>query len=272
MGFLKQEKVGSLIFAAGRGSRMKEFDGNKTLLPLIPHISPFKGDRPILLNIIANLPDGPKAVVINYRSEEVVKVTHGIPLQYILQPELNGTGGALLAARAFLERDDYEKLIITMGDVPLVSPSTYLKLSRALDLEDFVILAFSPSDKKQYGLLGIRGRYVERIVEHKYWSILSCEKQSELFLANAGIYAGRREIILGYLPAMESRPHVVLKNINGLEKEIREYFITDLVEIMRADGRSTGYIVAQDEQEVMGVDDLAALTRAQEIFSARLER
>jgi len=35
---------------------------------------------------------------------------------------------------------------------------------------------------------------------------------------------------------------------------------------MREDGLSTGYIVAEDEEEVMGVDDLEALERAQEIY------
>ncbi|MFC1891484.1 MobA-like NTP transferase domain containing protein, partial [Thermodesulfobacteriota bacterium] len=52
----------SIIFAAGRGSRMKEYDGNKTLLPLIPDESPYKGTCPILVEIIKNLPPGPKAL------------------------------------------------------------------------------------------------------------------------------------------------------------------------------------------------------------------
>ena len=62
----------SLILAAGRGSRMKEFHGSKTLLPLIPRESPYKGDRPIILEILNNLPSGPKAVVVNHRKEDVI--------------------------------------------------------------------------------------------------------------------------------------------------------------------------------------------------------
>jgi len=37
---------------------------------------------------------------------------------------------------------------------------------------------------------------------------------------------------------------------------------------MHDDGLSVGYILAEDEEEVMGVDDLAALTRAQEIYGS----
>ena len=34
------------------------------------------------------------------------------------------------------------------------------------------------------------------------------------------------------------------------------------------DGLSIGYILAEDEEEVMGVDDLVALTRAQKIYES----
>ena len=39
---------------------------------------------------------------------------------------------------------------------------------------------------------------------------------------------------------------------------------------MHDDGLSVGYFLAEDEEEVMGVDDLAALLRAQEIYKSRL--
>jgi len=37
---------------------------------------------------------------------------------------------------------------------------------------------------------------------------------------------------------------------------------------MHDDGLSVGYIIAEDEEEVMGVDDLEALTRVQEIYKS----
>jgi len=57
----------SLILAAGRGSRMEGFEGNKTLLPLVPEKSPFEGKQPILLHILNSLPVGPRAVVVNHK-------------------------------------------------------------------------------------------------------------------------------------------------------------------------------------------------------------
>ena len=42
--------------------------------------------------------------------------------------------------------------------------------------------------------------------------------------------------------------------------------ITDLIEYMVEDGLSVGCLIAEDENETMGIDDLFALKKAQEIF------
>ena len=105
--------------AAGRGSRMKEYSGNKTLLPLIAEDSPFYGSRPILRHIIENLPEGPKTIVVNYQKEAVIKATGSMGIYFCDQPILNGTGGALLAAEAFIRQSDSDNIIITMGMCPL---------------------------------------------------------------------------------------------------------------------------------------------------------
>jgi bifunctional N-acetylglucosamine-1-phosphate-uridyltransferase/glucosamine-1-phosphate-acetyltransferase GlmU-like protein len=262
--------VGSLIFAAGKGSRMEGFEGNKTLLPLEPGPSPFEGRSPILLNIIANLPPGPKAVVVNHRKEDIERATRALDITYILQPETNGTGGALLASRGFLERGNFETLLITVGDAPFVRLSTFTRLAAAATTNDLVILAFSPSDRKQYGLLDIREGSVKAIIEYKYWSRLEPAQKDSLRLANAGIYGAKRKSVLRFLPELESRPHKVVKKREGVEREIKEYFITDLVEIMCSEGASVGYVEAQEETEVMGIDDLAALQTAQRIFASGL--
>lgn len=48
--------------------------------------------------------------------------------------------------------------------------------------------------------------------------------------------------------------------------EVEEFFITDLVELMKDNGLKVGFALAEDENEVMGVDDLPSLLTAQEIF------
>jgi bifunctional UDP-N-acetylglucosamine pyrophosphorylase/glucosamine-1-phosphate N-acetyltransferase len=259
----------SVILAAGRGSRMKEFEGNKTLLPLIPGRSPFEGTHPILLHILRSLPPGPKAVVVNYKKEEVIDATRGLALTYCEQPKLNGTGGALLAAQKFIEKQECDTLIITMGDVPLVRSTTYRALIKNLEDKSLVILAFRPESKKQYGVLEIDRGNVCRIVEWKYWKRFSGERQRTFETCNSGIYAARKEDLLRYLLVLASRPHKVRKEIDGKPAEMKEYFITDLVEYMHEGGLAVGYMIARNEEEVMGVDDAPSLVKAQQIFRNR---
>ena len=261
-------KTASVILAAGRGSRMKGYSGNKTLLPLLPNKSFYEGSRPILFHILANLPLGPKAVVVNHKKDDVIKATRDLDLTYHEQPELNGTGGALLATLAFLETEDYDRLIITMGDVPFVKRNTYMELVRMLRDHALIVLGFRSKSRKQYGLIEADGNRVRKITEWKYWKKYPEKKQQKLQVCNSGIYAAKKEVLLRYLPVLASRPHLVEKEVNGRLSSVKEYFITDLIEYMHDDGLSVGYILAEDEEEVIGVDDLAALTRVQEIYES----
>ncbi len=245
---------------------MKGYGGNKTLLPLIPEDSPYSGKRPILLHIIENLPPGPKAVVVHHRKEDIREATRQLDITYSEQPVLNGTGGALLAARPFLEKQDYKNLLITMGDVPFVARRTCISLLGALESHDLVVLGFMPEDKKQYGVLEIKGNHVHRIVEWKYWKNFPAEEQKRLRICNSGIYAAKKDSLLQTLRVLAARPHVVQKEVDGILCDQEEYFITDLVEYLAQEGHSVGYIVSNDENEVMGIDDLPALLRAQKIY------
>ena len=259
-------KTASLILAAGRGSRMKGYSGNKTLLPLNPQKSSYDGTSPFLLQILTNLPPGPKAVIVNHKKDDVIKATRDFGVTYREQPELNGTGGALLAAVDFIEAETFESIIITMGDVPFVKTDTYTELIETLKNHALVVLGFKPASRKQYGLLELTGDQVEKIIEWKYWKTYPEVRKQALRICNSGIYSVRGDRLIDYLKVLASRPHVVQKEINGRLEDVKEYFITDLVEYMHEDGLSTGYILAEDEGEVMGVDDPDALKRVQAIY------
>lgn len=262
----KNIKTASLILAAGKGSRMEGFSGNKTLLPLLPKTSSFQGTHPVLLQILKQLPPGPKALVVHHKKEQILEATRSFGLTYCEQPVLNGTGGALLAAREFLRDQKDGHAIITMGDVPFVRTETYDKLVKALTQFSLAILGFSPDDKKQYGVLEVDGDRVKKIIEWKYWNTYTQKRQDSFQICNSGIYAFRTNDLIEYLPLLEKRPHIVLKERDGKLVEVEEFFITDLIEFMHQDDLKVGYVMAGDENEVMGVDDLLALKKAQEIF------
>ena len=160
-----KKQTASVILAAGRGTRMEGFDGNKTLLPLAPHGSPFEGAHPILVHILQSLPQGPKAVVVHHRKEAVMALTRPFGVTYCEQERLNGTGGALLAARSFIAEAKADHVIVTMGDVPLVSRATYERITDRLDKSSFVVLGFRP--RQQEAIRGSRNRSRPRDADHR---------------------------------------------------------------------------------------------------------
>jgi bifunctional UDP-N-acetylglucosamine pyrophosphorylase / glucosamine-1-phosphate N-acetyltransferase len=258
--------VASIIMAAGRGSRMQGYDGNKTLLPLVPGSSVFVGSHPILMHLMENLPAGPKALIVNHCKDQVMTTTQGTGAVYCDQPVLNGTGGAILAAGEYVNAQRVSHVIITMGDVPFVQKQTYDRLVDGLGTHELMILGFSPDDKKQYGMLEIEKGKVKKITEWKYWKDYPSARQDSLTVCNSGIYAARRSALVSYLPILASRPQIVKKKINGKMTDIQEYFFTDLIEFMVKDGKRVGLHVVDDELETMGIDDLAALKKAQTIY------
>jgi bifunctional UDP-N-acetylglucosamine pyrophosphorylase / glucosamine-1-phosphate N-acetyltransferase len=252
----------NIVFAAGKGTRMRCYAGNKTLLPLIAKGSIYEGDHPLLLEVMQNLPAGPVGIVVNHCAADVEWATRDFPVTYIPQPLTNGTGGALLAARGFLEASSQEAVIITMGDVPLIRRLTYERLIAKLEEEPLVILAFEPRNRAQYGMLEMDGERVLRIVEWKYWRTYAPDRQAQLRFCNAGVYAARRSVLLHYLDRLAGQPHQVKKQRGDEWVIVEEYFLTDLVELMRGDGLSVGWNLA-GEEEVTGVDTPEVLQTVQ---------
>jgi bifunctional UDP-N-acetylglucosamine pyrophosphorylase/glucosamine-1-phosphate N-acetyltransferase len=263
----QEEHAAAVIFAAGYGSRMKGFTGNKVLLPLIPESHPFIGRHPMIVEIIENLPAGPKTLVVHHRRQEVIGVTRDLGVSYCEQSVPNGTGGAIIAAKDFIEGITQDYLIITMGDVPFVKRATYHRLIASLEDRDLVVLGFKPMDRAQYGLLEIEGAAVKRITEWRYWREYPLERLVRFEVFNAGIYGAKRQSLLYYTRELEKRPHRVRKERGGRMRTVEEYFITDLVELMTNDGLTVGFTVTEEEQEVMGIDTVEDLILAQRIFA-----
>ena len=111
---------------------------------------------------------------------------------------------------------------------------------------------------------------VVKVTEWKYWKEYAPERRERLRVFNAGIYAGDRGVILEFLKDLEAHPHFVEKRRGGRTVSVKEYFITDLVELMTNEGIAVGCHICEDETEVMGVDDPNALEMVQREYSKRL--
>jgi bifunctional N-acetylglucosamine-1-phosphate-uridyltransferase/glucosamine-1-phosphate-acetyltransferase GlmU-like protein len=163
---------------------------------------------------------------------------------------------------------DSETVIITMGDAPLIKPSTYQGLVDELYSFDIVVLGFSPREKKQFGLLITEKGLVKDIVEWKYWKNWKDEDIENHSICNAGIYAFKRNVLLALMGKLKDKGHVVEKEIDGEIITFEEYFMTDLIKIANDEKHKVGFVVTESETEAMGVDDPEALKLVQIYFAS----
>lgn len=148
----------AVILAAGNGTRMRPltYDIPKPMLPL--------NGKPIIDYTLSFLPSciDEVVIVINYLGEHIKKYLgnsyKGIPIRYVFQESLNGTGGALYSCKDILE----DKFLVVMGD-----DLYYYKDLERIVKEDLAILVFEVNNSTSLGVLKIdeKGNLVE-IVEN----------------------------------------------------------------------------------------------------------
>src|SRR3954469_20453191 len=157
----------ALVMAAGHGTRMY------SSLPKVLH--PVCGVPMLHWVVEAAQEAGADRVVCITRPDS--GVTEGLPpsVEAAEQAEGEGTGSAILAARAAIEQS--ERVLILSGDVPLTAPSTVHALIEVHVKRDAsaTLLTTELDDPAGYGRIVGDGELVERIVETKYTDGISEE-------------------------------------------------------------------------------------------------
>lgn len=231
--------IAAIILAAGKGTRMKS-DTHKVLHPI--------AGRPMLLHLIDSvkaLGAGREVVVVGAGKEQVEAAVHPLGVETAEQAEQLGTGHAVRMAEAALAGFEGDVLIL-YGDVPLVTPETMRRMIDALHGEgdpSVVVLGFRPADPGAYGrvIVGADGR-LDKIVEYKD----ATPEERAVTLCNSGLMAVRGTDLFRLLGK--------LRNDNAAG----EYYLTDLVELAREEGRfSVG--IETDAVEVAGVNSRGEL-------------
>jgi len=235
----------AIILAAGLGTRMK------SALPKTLH--PIAG-RSMLHHLLASCADAFDriVVVVGPDMEQVAKAAH--PYKVVVQHERLGTAHAALQAEA--EFGDGEVAVL-YADNPLIKTAT---LNRLLDRRRagdaaLTLLAMRPADPAKYGRVITEGEYVSRIVE---WADASAEERA-IGLCNAGVLCGHATQMRDWLRRVRN------DNSKG------EYYLTDLVELARADGGRVAAVEAPAD-ELRGVNSRGELAEAEACVQADLRR
>jgi len=255
---LPYRPLSAVVLAAGEGTRMRS---------ATPKVLHSLCGRPMLLHVLDTLVELPLeriVVVVGHGAERVTKTLHEqlateITLEFVEQRVQRGTGDAVsVGLTAFADEfgTDDDVLVLT-GDTPLLRADTLADLATEHRLADAAatLLTAVLDDATGYGRVVRDGRgNVERIVEEPDAN----PAEREIAEVNPSIYCFRRAFLAPALRRLSP------ENAQG------EYYLTDVVGVLRQAGHVVLGIPAADPTEALGVNDRAQLAVAEAILRQRV--
>lgn len=239
----------AVILAAGQGTRMKS-----KLYKVLHSVC----GKPMVEHVVDNIYslDVNRIVTIVGHGAEKVKEQLGEKSEYVLQSEQLGTAHAVMQAEPILGSLEGTTLVIC-GDTPLIRPETMKALLEHHNEQHAkaTILTAIADDPTGYGrILRNEEGQVAQIVEHKD----ATEDQRRVTEINTGTYCFDNKALF------EALKHVNNDNAQG------EYYLPDVIEILKQKGETVAAFVCGDFDETLGVNDRIALSQAEEIMRKRI--
>ncbi|QAV21621.1 bifunctional UDP-N-acetylglucosamine diphosphorylase/glucosamine-1-phosphate N-acetyltransferase GlmU [Paenibacillus chitinolyticus] len=244
-------KLMAIVLAAGQGKRMKS-----KLYKVLHSVC----GKPMVGHVLDTLEhiQTEKTIVIVGHGAEAVKGYLGDRAEYALQEQQLGTGHAVLQAKDVIGAEDGVTFVVC-GDTPLVRPETLEKMLLLHKEKGAAgtILTAEMTDATGYGRI-IRGEggRVDRIVEQK-----DCSPEE----------AAVREINTGTYCFDNHKLFEALENVKN-ENAQGEYYLTDVVGILKNAGEIVEAYCTPDEAEAIGVNDRIALSEAETLMRQRINR
>jgi len=239
-----------VIIAAGEGTRMR------SSLPKVLH--PLCGRPLILWPVAAALEAGAGKVVVvdNPKRRLEDRLPDGVVLA--VQPEPNGTGGAVAAAGEHIDPDS--TVIVLAGDVPLITAEAIANLVKAHEESGAAgtMATMEPDDPAQYGRV-VRDREgnVEKVVEVKAEGDATPD-QLAIREVNTGVYAFDGAALLAALDQIDS------DNAQG------ELYLPDVLPKLKDAGKTIAAHLVTDHTLTLGVNDRVQLAEIRVLAQQRI--
>lgn len=238
-----------VVLAAGQGVRMKS-ELPKVLFSLC--------GQPMVRYAVVALRDAGVAepVVVVGEHAAAIEAVLGPHVRYARQPVPQGTGDALRAALPLLPQQG--DLLVTCADMPLLTGTTLTALAQWHQRSGAAITVLTAQlpNPQGYGRLVRDEGKVVAIVEEKD----ADPAQKQIHEVNTGVYCFRLQDVrplLGQLTA---------ENAQG------EYYLTDLVAGIVAQGGKVETLAVEDLDEAIGVNDRWQLAQVQQRLQQRILR
>ena len=244
--------VAVIVLAAGEGTRMK------SQVPKVLH--PLCG-RSMLGHALATameLRPSRLVVVAGHGREQVTDEARGISpgVTVVVQERLGGTGHAVRMVTEALGQLTGTVLVM-YADMPLLRPRTLADLLRRHETgnDAVTVLTANVADPHGYGrIIRDASGQLTGIVEEAD----ATGAQRQITEINSGCYAFDGPLL------SDAIKRIATDNAQGQE------YLTDVVTILRADGHRVGTLIAENAEEIAGVNDRVQLARARRTLNDRL--
>ena len=238
-----------IILAAGKGTRMKS--------SLYKVLHPVCG-KPMVEHVVEKLEKAhaDKIVTIVGCGAEMVKDVLQDRCEYALQAEQLGTGHAVLQAEAALAAEEGTTIVLC-GDTPLITEETINQLMETHQKAGAkaTILTGFAQDPTGYGrVIRSADGHVAKNVEQKDAS----PEEQLIQEVNTGTYCFDNKTLF------EALHQVGNDNAQG------EYYLPDVLEIIKAAGGIVTAYQMPNFEEGLGVNDRIALSKAEKIMRKRI--
>ena len=240
-----------IVLAAGKGTRMKS-----KLYKVLHQVCGKSMVEYVVEAAQAIKPD--KIVTIVGNGAEEVKKVLADKSEFVLQKKQLGTGDAVLTVADELAAEKGATLVIT-GDTPLFTSQTFQKLFNYHQSKGNAATVLTAQAPNPYGY----GRIIRddqdnvlRIVEQKDGTA----DELKINEINTGVFCFDNQLLFSALKKVDNQ------NAQG------EYYLTDVLEILRNEGQRIGAYKMPDFSESLGVNDRYALAQATKIMQKRINK
>ena len=243
IGCANEPMVRVIILAGGKGKRM---------LSNTPKVLHTVGGKTILSHVIDKallVSDVPPIIVYGEDLKDVKNKTVFGSLEWVYQDKPLGTGHAVAKALPYIK--DTDIVLIMYADIPLISTQILKKMiGKQGKSQKLTLLTAEIKVPEGYGRIIREGNKITKIIE----SVDLEAGQESLKECNTGFMIMNGNLLKSYIPLIER------------SNKQKEYYLTDCVSITLQHGIEVDAIKLENEDQVIGINDMSQLAKAERIY------
>lgn len=244
-------RIYGIVLAAGQGKRMKS-KLYKVLHPVCG--KPMVGH---VVDLLDHLACERRIVVVGHGAEKV-KSYLGERAEFVLQEQQLGTGHAVLQAKELLGAEEGLTFVL-YGDTPLIRDESLQQMIRLVQEQAAAGAVLTAEMDSPFGY--------GRILRDASGSLVGIVEEKDCTPEQAAI----REINTGIYCFDNRKLFAALAEVTN-ENAQQEYYLTDVIAILRGAGETLLAYKTPDWTEAIGVNDRVALSEAEAVMKQRINR